>query len=637
MNVLLVEPQDTAGTRLSASLDRLGHRARRVQDASSVRRVIEGERFPLAIIGAGLPGASSICSEIRTLQNGHATVVACRIESGTPPHEAGSLAGGADVLFLASEDPARLDMQLRGLLLQAESNSTSAHGSGAHLPVSDRISRLEEAITELAAEIVERRDAEAALRNQKRLLQIMVENVPASVAMFDRNMCYLAVSKRWMTDYHLGERHILGLCHYDVFPKVATAFRERHLRCLAGAIEKGDEERFVLEDGAEIWERWEVRPWHEADGGVGGIIIFTENINARKKAEQELKESAMLYRALFDNVPVGLGLADMNGNLIAFNDFMLAPGGYAREDVQTIRKVEQLYYDPADRDAALALARKQGYLDRFEVRFKRKDGGYYWALMSLKAIAIKGQRCWQAMCEDISERKRAEAYVHALSQRVLTVQEDERRRVARELHDGVNQLLSAAKFHLLRMGGGGKKGAQGRSEPREVQDLLEQAIQEVRRIAQNLRPAVLDDLGLLAAVRSTCDEMSRRTGIEVAFECARLPKKLSHDLEMAIFRIVQEALANAEKHSGARHVLVKIGRTGQRFDLSVKDDGRGFEPRSVKVVRKGSEPGLGLEHMAERARLAGGTLEIRSARSSGTEVLARLPNTAKGARKAAAT
>lgn len=599
--------------------------------------MMQGDRYPLAIVGSCLPGANSICSELRGLQNGHTTIVACRIESSTSPQEAVSLAGGADVLFLASEDPARLDVQLRGLLLQAESNSSSAHGSGAHSQVPDRVSQLEEAITELAAEIVERRDAESALRNQKRLLQIMVENVPAAVAMFDRNMCYLSVSKRWMTDYHLGNRNILGLCHYDVFPKVATSFRERHLQSLAGAIAKGDEERFVLEDGTEIWERWELRPWHEADGSVGGIILFTENINERKKAEQELKESEMLYRALFDNVPVGLGLADMNGNLIAFNDFMLTPGGYTREDIQQIRNVAQLYYDPSDRDAALALAKSQGFLDRYEVRFRRKDGGYYWALMSLKLISIKGQRCWQSMCEDITERKRAEAYVHALSQRVLTVQEDERRRVARELHDGVNQLLSAAKFHLNRLGGGRKKGEENFTEARAIQDLLEQAIQEVRRIAQNLRPAVLDDLGLIAAVRSTCDEMSRRTGIDVVFESARLPKKLSHDLEMSIFRIVQEALANAEKHSGAKRVLVKISKAGLKFEVSVKDDGRGFEPRSVKVVRKGSEPGLGLEHMTERARLAGGSLEIKSAKSSGTEVIARLPNTVKGSRRAAAT
>ncbi len=123
---------------------------------------------------------------------------------------------------------------------------------------------------------------------------------------------------------------------------------------------------------------------------------------------KNLEERETLYRSLFEMAPVGLGIADLQGNLIAYNDSMLAPGGYTREDIARIKNVALLYYDPDDRARALELAGRQGYLDRYEVRFKRKDGTPYHTLLSLRPIQIKEQRYWQAMVEDITQRKHTE-------------------------------------------------------------------------------------------------------------------------------------------------------------------------------------------------------------------------------------
>ncbi|MCW8130465.1 MAG: PAS domain S-box protein [Planctomycetota bacterium] len=632
MLVLVVDPDESTGRRIADGLRRMGHRCALARDAAGARRAQRKEPAPVAIVASGLPVAETarVCARLRA-GNARTVFLAGGLDDGAGAAEVSALASSTDLVFRPSPDPATLDLQLRGLLTHAE----AAAGAAAR-EHPERLPHLDDAMTELAAEIVERRDAEDALRHQKHLLQILVENVPAAVAMFDTEMRYVAVSRQWKDNCGHGSRDVIGLSHYVTEAWVTERWRQAHRRSLGGRIERCDEEFVEFPDGRKAWMRWEVRPWFTSEKRIGGVIIFTENITERKVAAEALKEREMLYRALFDSVPVGLGVADMNGNLIAFNDFMLIPGGYTRRDIERIRNVALLYYDPQDRARALETARSQGYLDRFEVRFKRKNGGYYWALMSLKQIVIGGQRCWLSMCEDITERKKAEAFVQALTQRVLYVQEAERRRVARELHDGVNQLLTAAKFRLERLGAARRSEA-APGEVREVRDLLDEAIQEIRRIAQNLRPAVLDDLGLIAAVRSTCEEMRRRTGVDVSFQSVRLPKKLPGELEMALFRITQEALANAEKHAAARHVSVQIRRERAGFVLSVKDDGRGFVPRAVRVMRKGRKPGLGLDHMTERARLAGGRLEIRSSLGGGTEVVARLPHAMRNTRRAAAS
>lgn len=634
MLVLVVDPDEASYRRMAGCFQRLGHRSMLARDAQTARRAFKQEHAAVAIVASRLPGADAakLCSDLRGFANGRPVFLAGQLDNRAGHRKVSTLAESTDLIFCPAEEPERLDLQLRGLLLHAGASAETLVRES-----SERFPQLDEAITELAAEIVERREAEEALRHQKHLLQILIENVPAAVAMFDTGMNYLAVSRQWRVNCGLMEVEPIGHNHYETDPWLPDRWRAVHQRCLTGKIERCEEEHVVFPDGNEAWMRWEVRPWHKSTGRIGGLIIFCENITERRLAAEALKEREMLYRALFDNVPVGLGLADMQGNLIAFNDFMLKPGGYTRADIQAIGNVSQLYYDPADREAALALARRQGYLDRFEIRFKRKNGGFYWALMSLKPIVINGQRCWQSMCEDITERKKAEAFVRALTQRVLYVQEAERSRVARELHDGVNQLLTAAKFRLERLDASRASLAQDAGSVREVRVLLDEAIQEVRRISQNLRPAVLDDLGLIAAVRSTCEEMRRRTGVEVSFQSVRLPKKLPGELEMALFRIAQEALANAEKHASARHVVVQIRRERTAFVLSVKDDGCGFEPKAVRVMRRGRKPGLGLGHMAERARLAGGNLEIKSSLGRGTEVVAHLPHAMRNARRAAAS
>jgi two-component system, cell cycle sensor histidine kinase and response regulator CckA len=149
-------------------------------------------------------------------------------------------------------------------------------------------------VIKVVRDITERRKIEATLRENEERLRLFIEYAPAAVSMFDREMRYLAVSRRWRTDYGLGDRDILGVSHYEIFPDIPDRWREIHRRCLAGAVEHSAEDPFPRPDGRVDWVRWEIRPWRDAEGQVGGIILFSEVITERKQAEERLRQAQKL-------------------------------------------------------------------------------------------------------------------------------------------------------------------------------------------------------------------------------------------------------------------------------------------------------------------------------------------------------
>jgi PAS domain S-box-containing protein len=138
-------------------------------------------------------------------------------------------------------------------------------------------------------DITERIKAEESVRRNEHLLQLFVEHSPAAIAMLDRDMKYIVASRRFLTDYNLGDQSIIGLSHYELFPEISERWREIHRRCLAGAVERAEEDPFPRADGKTDWVRWEIRPWYETMGDIGGIILFSEVITQRKQVELELE------------------------------------------------------------------------------------------------------------------------------------------------------------------------------------------------------------------------------------------------------------------------------------------------------------------------------------------------------------
>ncbi len=222
---------------------------------------------------------------------------------------------------------------------------------------------------------------------------------------------------------------------------------------------------------------------------------------------------------------------------------------------------------------------------------------------------------------NIRERRLADAKLKELTQRVFDAQEEERGRVARELHDGISQILVGVKYALDIARRRVLQGGDGAAETLEKGiGNLSEAIHEVRRISRDLRPGVLDDLGLGPAIKALTDDFRARTGIETRFETVVFRNRLDQDAKIALYRIAQEALTNVERHSGATEVVIDLRGHRSGATLRVGDNGQGLERRD------GPRPGIGLRNMQERMDQLGGTLRVLSSRT-GTVIEAVVPLT----------
>jgi signal transduction histidine kinase len=234
------------------------------------------------------------------------------------------------------------------------------------------------------------------------------------------------------------------------------------------------------------------------------------------------------------------------------------------------------------------------------------------------------ERINQRLTREIADRKLAEEARAESEKRIVEAQETERRRVARELHDSVHQLLAMARFRIQSVEERLHHQPQDLScDLENVRKLLSSAQQEVRRISQNLRPSELDDLGLVAAIRSACEEFTERTGIKLDFECSNLAR-VSTEFELALYRIFQEALSNAEKHAHATSIRVELSRDLSVIRLKVSDNGKGFFLPAPKT-KSPAKSGLGLVNMRERASFVGGNLTVKSQSECGTEITVEIP------------
>jgi signal transduction histidine kinase len=255
------------------------------------------------------------------------------------------------------------------------------------------------------------------------------------------------------------------------------------------------------------------------------------------------------------------------------------------------------------------------------------DGSQLPVQISVRPLAMDGfNRATIGMVvTDMTEARRNEEHLRALTHRVVQVQEAERGRVALELHDHITQLICAGLVRSQALANSlPARDARSKREAIKLREMLGQTAEAVERLSRNLRPSVLTELGLVAVLRDTSTKFAERTGVCVKLVCAPLPARLPADIELALYRILQEALKNVEQHARARHVTVCLTRQSGFIQLAIDDDGIGFAPDHHPARRRG-KGGLGLLSMRERATYVGGDLKINSVRRAGTEIDVRIP------------
>lgn len=225
------------------------------------------------------------------------------------------------------------------------------------------------------------------------------------------------------------------------------------------------------------------------------------------------------------------------------------------------------------------------------------------------------------LARSLSESQRQCERLRQLSAQVMRAQEEERKRVARELHDDTAQALTALLMKLRALERSFPH-QEARRELEELRMLVSETLEGVRRLAVDLRSSILDDLGLPSATTTYVQQFARVWGLPVHLRVGRIEGRLAPDVELAVYRVLQEALTNVAKHSRANQAWVSLGRRRGQLVLTVRDDGRGFD---VAAVLRDRERGLGLFGMQERMALVGGSLSVRSRPGAGTEVVAKVP------------
>jgi PAS domain S-box-containing protein len=343
------------------------------------------------------------------------------------------------------------------------------------------------------------------LRFGEQLFSQFVVNTPIAVAMFDTEMKYLLVSDRWISDYNIDRKDIIGKSHYEIIPNQPQHWIASHQRALKGNTDKFEQDIFIHSNGKLDWIRWEILPWYKMDDKIGGVIIFNEVITQRKKAEE------------------------ISNRLI-------------------------------------------------------------------------------------EQRSRMAAKVETI--------EEERKNIARELHDGLGQLLTAAHLNLVLVEQNLNSNTDAvQDNLKRVKDLVATTIQEVRNISQNLRPAVLDDFGIVPAIRNLCGEYSRLGALNVRFSEYEIEKHYSPGIEIAVYRICQESLNNIVKHSNATQASIELYNRHSHILIVIQDNGTGFD---IKETSK-SKAGSGLLNIQERAELLGGRVQMESQPQNGTEIIIEIP------------
>jgi two-component system, NarL family, sensor kinase len=264
---------------------------------------------------------------------------------------------------------------------------------------------------------------------------------------------------------------------------------------------------------------------------------------------------------------------------------------------------------------------------KIQALLKAADGSQMPVHISIRPLAKNGSKSAAIgmVVTDMTESRRTEELLRALTNRVVQVQEAERGRVALELHDNITQLLCAVLVRCQTLADKlSLRDGPSRREAIKLRKMLGHTANEVERISRNLRPSVLDELGLAAVLRDTSTEFTERTGVPLKLACVQLTARLPADIELTLYRILQEALKNVEKHARARCVTVQLTKPGGTVLLVINDDGIGFDldhhPAGGKRKR-----GLGLLSMRERATYVNGDLKVKSVQRAGTKIEVRIP------------
>ena len=367
---------------------------------------------------------------------------------------------------------------------------------------------------------------------------------------------------------------------------------------------------------------------------IGNVLAVTfeslrrarERRGQLERTQYELSTSEQRYRSLFEDAHDAIWLQDMDGNIVAANAACTALTGYKVADL-TQRNVRD-FLSPEGLDVARAIRRKlfngETVGESYDQKIRRKDGTEATVRLSSSLLRNNGQPIgFQHIARDITDEQRLQENLHYYLQEVTRAQEEERKRISRELHDDTIQSLVVLSRQLDALAAEKELPASVRQRVEELWQQTSAVMQGVRRLSQDLRPAALDRLGLMPALEWLAADVTQYSGVRTDLAVTGTERRLPEEIELVLFRIVQEALRNVWRHSQATHAEIRVEFADKRTAITVSDNGRGFDvPKSIGDLARDGK--LGLAGMAERAHLVGGTFSADSVPGGGTRIQVEL-------------
>src|SRR5580692_4257999 len=501
-----------------------------------------------------------------------------------------------------------------------------------------------ERLTGMMMDVTTRKVAETALKESEERFRQVFENSAAGMVISDASGQILRANKSFcdlvgFSEDELRERSILEITHAGD-RESTRAYLEDIQRGRAQIHEL--EKRYVRQDGEVVWGRTSV-VFLLPDGRAPYSIVVVQDITERKRAEELLRESEERFRAIFENAALGTSLVDRQGHVIKCNPAIQKMLGYTEQELRSMAFTTFTHPDDIDLDWELYRELVDGKRDKYEIekRYLTKDGRVMWGQLTVSRVKSKDgapAEYMVGMVEDITERKRAEgqlktahdqltkelaertlaeAEIARLSVSLINAQEEERTRIARELHDNLSQQIAGLGIALSNIK---RQIPEDRREAREQAERAYDRVlaigEGVRYLSHQLHPAILEHSGLVAALESYCTEFESLTKVNATIQAEGTFDDLSANATLGIFRIAQEALQNVWKHSGVREAGICLARAREHMRLQISDRGIGFDP-----TQPSKEAGLGLVSMRERAKLLGGTLTVESSARRGTTII----------------
>jgi len=473
-------------------------------------------------------------------------------------------------------------------------------------------------------DITDRRRMEEALRSSEEKLRIIFESIGDAITVTDLEGKVLDANRAAVSIFGLKDKEeAIGRAGFEF---IAERSREKASEDMMKLFTERSTEPvefiFKTTDGREFEVESNNALLRDIEGNPLGFVSINRDISQRKRAEEALRASEEKLRIMFDSITDGIVVTDLMGTIIDVNGAALRLHGYGNRQEMVGRKGLELI---SKEDQSMAIEKMfeglaEGRDVIIEYVLSRPDGTAVDVQGVVNLLHDNGGNATGlvVITRDITERKRAEENLKLYVEEITKAQEEERKRIARDLHDETVQELAALALEIEAT----KRADKGLSEAtvnalERIQDRSRSIMDGVNRFSAELRPDILDQMGLISALNWLLENISG--DMDVRLELSGAERRLPAEVELAIFRVAQEALSNVRKHSEAEKAMVKIAFTADGVWMEVRDYGRGFT-LPANIANLAVEGHLGILGMHERARIIGATVSVRSRPGEGTSV-----------------